>query len=518
MLIRQRRAWVLLATAAAVGNLAFPGASRALAGPRGPGWSKTSTAYTYVVDSTADDFDKTAGDFMCKTNAGTCTLRAAIQQANFNCGGRPGDATTTTIDFAIGSGPKTITTGSFGLPGLGCPVVLDGTSQPGYAGTPIIEVSGAATPPNNVGGISISTSCSCPSSIRGLVINRFMGPGIGLGHGGPFTVQNNFIGTDRTGTIALGNGVGIGTDRGSGAIIGGTTAAARNLISGNAHYGVVLQMSMPNNVVAGNYIGTDVTGTKAVGNGSDGVSVNSTGDVIGGSAPGAGNVISANRGNGIAIFGNPVGNTVVQRNRIGTQVDGKAPLGNALNGIAVENTGPDTIGGMTKPLGNRIAFNGHDGIVVMNGTGHALLANSIFGNGTLGLKDSIGIDLTGCGTCIGVTPNDTNDGDIGPNNRQNFPVLTSAVATPSTTTVSGTLNSTANTTFLLLFFASPTCDPSRYGEGKHFLGSASVKTVGNNVTFTVHLPAPVGHGQVVTSTATDPGGNTSEFSKCRTVP
>ena len=68
-------------------------------------------------------------------------------------------------------------------------------------------------------------------------------------------------------------------------------------------------------------------------------SVNSTGDVIGGSAPGAGNVISANRGNGIAIFGNPVGNTVVQRNRIGTQVDGKAPLGNALNGIAVENTG-----------------------------------------------------------------------------------------------------------------------------------------------------------------------------------
>src|SRR5207244_590709 len=155
------------------------------------------------------------------------------------------------------------------------------------------------------------TVCSCPSLIRGFVINRFMGNGIGLGHGGPFKVQNNFIGTDRTGTIALGNGVGIGTDRGSGAIIGGTTASARNLISGNAHYGVSLQMSMPNNVVAGNYIGTDVTGTKALGNGFDGVSVNSTGNVIGGSAPGAGNVVSANRGNGIAIFGNPVGNTVV---------------------------------------------------------------------------------------------------------------------------------------------------------------------------------------------------------------
>src|SRR5437660_2467358 len=362
-------------------NLAFPGASRALAGPRRPGWSQPTTAFTYVVDSTADDFDKTGGDFLCKTNAGTCTLRAAIQQANFNCGGRPGDATTTTIDFAIGSGSQTITTGSFGLPGLGCPVVLDGTSQPGYAGTPIIELSGAATPPNNVGGIGITTSCSCPSLIRGLVINRFMGAGVLLGHGGPFTVQNNFIGTDRTGTIALGNGVGIGTDRGSGAIIGGTTAAARNLISGNTRYGVALSMSMPNNVVAGNYIGTDVTGTKAVGNGSDGVSVNSTGDVIGGSAPGAGNVVSANRGNGIAIFGSPVGNTVVQRNRIGTQADGKAPLGNALNGIAVENTGPDTIGGMTKPLGNRIAFNGHDGIVVANGTGHALLANAIFANG-----------------------------------------------------------------------------------------------------------------------------------------
>jgi CSLREA domain-containing protein len=513
MLIRRRRAWVLLAT---VGTLAVPGASRVLAGPRRPGWSQTSTAYTYVVDSTADDYDKTAGDFLCKTNAGTCTLRAAIQQANFNCGQRPGDATTTTIDFAIGSGPKTITTGSFGLPGLGCPVVLDGTSQPGYAGTPIIEVSGAATPPNNVGGLSITTNCSCPSLIRGFVINRFIGTGIGLSQGGPYKVQNNFIGTDRTGTIALGNGVGIETIGGSGTIIGGTTAAARNLISGNARYGVALRSL--NNVVKGNYIGTDVTGTKAVGNGSDGVSVNSSGEVIGGSVPGAGNVISANRGNGIAIFGAGVGNTVVQRNRIGTQVDGKAALGNGLNGIAVENTGPDTIGGMTKSLGNRIAFSGHDGIAVTNGTGHALLANSIFANGTLGLTDSIGIDLTGCPACVGVTPNDTNDGDTGPNNRQNFPIVTSAVSTPSTTTVSGTLNSTANTTFLLLFFSNPACDPSHHGEGKHFLGSASVKTVGNNVTFTVHLSTSVSHGQVVTSTAADPSGNTSEFSKCRTVP
>jgi hypothetical protein len=352
--------------------------------------------------------------------------------------------------------------------------------------------------------------------IRGFVINRFIGTGIGLSQGGPYKVQNNFIGTDRTGTIALGNGVGIETIGGSGTIIGGTTAAARNLISGNARYGVALRSL--NNVVKGNYIGTDVTGTKAVGNGSDGVSVNSSGEVIGGSVPGAGNVISANRGNGIAIFGAGVGNTVVQRNRIGTQVDGKAALGNGLNGIAVENTGPDTIGGMTKSLGNRIAFSGHDGIAVTNGTGHALLANSIFANGTLGLTDSIGIDLTGCPACVGVTPNDTNDGDTGPNNRQNFPIVTSAVSTPSTTTVSGTLNSTANTTFLLLFFSNPACDPSHHGEGKHFLGSASVKTVGNNVTFTVHLSTSVSHGQVVTSTAADPSGNTSEFSKCRTVP
>lgn len=518
MLIRQRRAWVLLAIAAAVGNLAFPSAGLALAGPRGPGWSTASTAYTYVVDSTADDYDKTAGDFLCKTNAGTCTLRAAIQQSNFNCGQRPGDATTTTIDFAIGSGPKTIATGSFGLPGLGCPVVLDGTSQPGYAGTPIIVVSGATTHPNNVGGLSITTVCSCPSLIRGFVINSFIGTGILLGHGGPFTVQNNFIGTDRTGTIAHGNGVGIGTDRGSGAIIGGTTAAARNLISGNARYGVQLQMSMPNNVVKGNYIGTDVTGTKALGNGLDGVSVNSTGDVIGGSLAGAANVISGNRGNGISIFGTPVGNTVIQRNRIGTQVDGLQPLGNVLNGIAVQNSGPDTIGGTTRPLGNRIAFNGHDGIAVTSGAGHALLANSIFANGTLGLTDSIGIDLTGCGTCNGVTPNDTNDGDVGPNHYQNFPVVTSAVSTPSMTTITGTLNSTANTTFLLLFFSSPACDPSHHGEGQRFLGSASVKTVGNNVSFTVHLSSSVGHGQVVTSTAADPGGDTSEFSTCRTVP
>jgi len=115
-----------------------------------------------------------------------------------------------------------------------------------------------------------------------------------------------------------------------------------------------------------------------------------------------------------------------------------------------------------------------------------------------------------------VTANDDGDGDSGPNNLQNFPVLTSA--TIGSTTIEGTLNSTPDTEFRLEFFANSTCDPSGHGEGERFLGSTTVMTDGDgDASFSVTFPETV-PGEFITATATDPDNNTSEFSQCLLVP
>ena len=139
-----------------------------------------------------------------------------------------------------------------------------------------------------------------------------------------------------------------------------------------------------------------------------------------------------------------------------------------------------------------------------------ILSNTIFSNGNLG------IDLApnfGPPTPGGITPNDPGDADIGPNNYQNFPVLTSASVNGTNTSVLGTLNSTANTTFRIEFFANSAADPSGNGEGQRFIGFANVTTdtSGNATLSATNLPA-VDSGSFITATATDPNGNTSEFS------
>ena len=141
------------------------------------------------------------------------------------------------------------------------------------------------------------------------------------------------------------------------------------------------------------------------------------------------------------------------------------------------------------------------------GTGNAILSNSIFDNGSLGINLNPG----------GVTANDVQDPDGGANNLQNFPVLLSALSNGSVTTVAGALNSTPATTFTLQFFASLSCDPSGNGEGKRLLGSTTVTTNrGGNIRFFVTV-RPAQRGEFVTATATDPNNNTSEFSACRAV-
>lgn len=331
------------------------------------------------------------------------------------------------------------------------------------------------------------------------------------------TIQGNFIGTNAGGTTALGNnnsGIfagGLGND-----VIGGTTVGARNLISGNlSNAGIFVQYGSSSAVtIQGNLIGTDVTGTTALGN-SFGIWVNhgssSAATTIGGAAPGARNVISGNRSDGLFISGS-TRNSQIQGNLVGTDSSGTKPLGNAGNGIQIDAFAvANKVGGTSAGQANTIAFNGRNGVLVAPGlsdTGNSIRRNSIFSNGALG------IDLAG----DGVTANDPGDGDLGANNLQNFPMLSTVIADNTRTVFDATLNSAPNTTFTLNLYQSSACDPSGNGEGTTpiVFGSLSfsLTTDANGNGLLEFGMGPLATGQVITATVTDPAGNTSEFSPC----
>lgn len=342
--------------------------------------------------------------------------------------------------------------------------------------------------------------------------------------GGPnHRIQGNLIGTDVTGTRSLGNaGPGIYHGVSGGTLIGGTTATARNVISGNGSHGI--NMPHGNSVIQGNYIGTDVTGMAALPNHGVGIKVHngfwSNSHTIGGNVAGAGNLISGNASHGIQLEQMTHDNVIVG-NRIGVNATGTAALPNHGDGV---NIFAHASGGATDVLNNRVGTNG-DGVsddmegnlisgntgagVSVTDDGSALALNTIVRGNSIYANGGLGIDL-GVG---GITANDAGDVDSGSNNLQNFPAL-SAVYTGPTTRVVGTLNSTANTTFTLDFYANTAADPSGFGEGQRYLGSATVATdAAGNASFDVTLAGATAAGEVVSATATDPTGNTSEFSK-----
>ena len=333
-------------------------------------------------------------------------------------------------------------------------------------------------------------------------------------------VKGNFIGTDVTGTVVDPDGIPFSGDElgnsengvevtsvGDNNTIGGTTPGARNIISGNRD-GIDINTGATGNQVQGNYVGTDVTGTIDLGNFGEGVSIHegASNNTIGGTTPEAGNLISGNGHYGVNIFAGADFN-LVQGNLIGTDKNGTSSLGNDGGGVRMGSPGTldNTLGGTASGAGNIIAFNGDDGVFIDNTNTNAILSNSIFSN------DGLGIDLDP----DGVTANDAGDGDTGANNLQNFPILTSAITDGSSITIDGTLNSTSNTTFTLEFFANPVCDPSDHGEGESFIGSTTETTDGSgDATFTINFSSAVPAGQFVTATATDPNNNTSEFCEC----
>jgi hypothetical protein len=545
-------------------------------------------------------------------NSGAGSLRQAILDTN-NLAGKD------TITFAIASsGVQTITLAS-ALPDVTDPVVINGTSEPGFAGKPLVELNGA----NTGAGANGLVLRAGGSTVKGLVINRFPNDGIlvtGLGANiitGDFigtdptgkvarangnngveivrssnntvgpknvssgnaqegvavtgsgavaaagnVVKGNKIGTDFTGTAALGNGdCGIVVQDASNNTLGGTAAGAGNLISGNTHQGILfespggvpttgnrvqgnkigtnaagntrlgnivgvlielgasgnavggtvsgagnlisgnetgVELVADGNVVQGNKIGTNAAGSAALGN-SQGVEIDFNGNTVGGTAAGAGNVISGNSFEGVILeFGASA--NVVQDNKIGTDVTGTKPVGNGADGIRLrDNDSTNLI------AGNTIAFNAFSGVGLGGfGTGNSIRGNALFSNGGLG------IDLID----DGVTLNDSGDGDSGPNGLQNFPIITAASSNGSSATIAGSLSSSANKTFTVEFFASAAADPSGFGEGQTFLASATVTTNTRGfVSFNLTFPVTVPQGHFITAAATDPGGNTSEFSK-----
>jgi hypothetical protein len=368
-------------------------------------------------------------------DSGMGSLREALDMANLT----PGlDA----IAFNIpGPGPHTIQPMT-PLPMITDPVIIDGETEPNFAGTPVIELDGSMAG-SAANGLVISAGNTL---VRGLAINRF------------------------------------------------------------ASHGIVI-LSVGGNVIQGNFIGADISGTMELGNGGDGLLiVGAPGNIIGGSALGQRNLISGNALHGIEIMFASATANIIQGNLIGTAINGISPLGNGAHGVFVAASASDNlIGAPMAGRGNTIAFNSGGGVVVDSGGGNAVLSDAIFSNGGLGID--LGDD--------GVSPNDLDDVDAGANDVQNFPVLASVTTGSGNTIIQGSLNSTAGTAFQLEFFVSPVCDPSGFGEGQTPLGITTVTTNAmGTASFTAVFPVAVPLGQFITATATDPGNNTSEFSRC----
>jgi hypothetical protein len=243
-------------------------------------------------------------------------------------------------------------------------------------------------------------------------------------------------------------------------------------------------------VIVGNYIGTDATGTRAVGNG-DGIAVAASDVIVGGTSPGAANLISGNKGAGIRlgyeVAFHLLGHAdrgLVQGNMIGTAADGAAPLGNGNDGVAVAISSNSTVGGWGPGTGNVIAFNGYG--VGVGGSGNRILFNSIYSNGGRGIRFYSAFS----------------------NNGQSAPVITFANSFRGVTLIRGTLQSTPNTQFLLQFF---TDSQSLTSSIQTYVGSSNVTTDGNgNAAFSASF-AFSATSPVFNATATDPSGNTSQF-------
>ncbi len=317
------------------------------------------TPATFTVNSTHDAADRDTTDDVCATIEGVCTFRAALQQANASTG-----QNTITFNLVV---PDTIRPQS-PLPVITDPIVIDGMTQPGFRGTPIVELNGAQA--GETEGLKATAGRSI---LRGLVINGFQGYGVYLEGEGGNVIEGSYVGTDVSGNRAVPNRGGLRIVNSPDNVIGGTTPGAGNLLSGNEGPGIAIwYAASSHNRIQGNLIGTNAAGTAAVPNAGHsiylsmpGIWTGAPGTIIGGRTSAARNVISGNEGSGIKVDGTIAMGTVIEGNFIGTDVTGQVALPNGGAGVHVLDALGTRVGGIEPGAGNLISGNNSTGIVLV---------------------------------------------------------------------------------------------------------------------------------------------------------
>jgi len=496
-----------------------------------------------LVVNTTDDLN----DGTC--DASHCSLREAIYAANAY-------VSSDSIHFDIpGSGIASILL-STPLPPISDDFTyIDGTSEPDYNGTPVVNIS----PANGIIDVGLYIM-SDGSEIRGLGLAGFgdwaedtpehdwihiSGGAIEVSGGHNAILENvirmgarrnsvgvrlsgaannvsgnsisgcriavyadhpnnrimgNSIGPAPDGSAVVANFVGIIIDGGAdNTRIGGAASGEGNVISANKYQGIRLFSS--SNTIQGNLIGVNSTGTVAMPNGASGIEASGDHYLIGGSAPGQGNVISGNDYDGILISGP---DNVIQGNLIGTDISGSILIPNHGSGIEVSSAHNIVIGGSTAGAANLIVGNLGDGIKIYD-----LSINGLFAGNVIAENHWYGIaihhgdfeeSINNTITQNSIYANGQLGISIYGSNEIDYPVLDSGLGS----TIEGTA---CNLCKLEIFLADP--DPSGYGEGKEFLADGYADANG-------HFSIPIddlGHCKKITATATDPEGSTSEFSK-----
>ena len=516
-----------------------------------PARAAATEGAVFVVTSTGDGSDANAGDGVCDDGAGSCTLRAAIDEANATTVGD-------TIRFGLGCPTVCVISPAWQLPDIAAPLVIDGYSAVGSAwGTNAVEdglgsnavlkiaLDGASA---GTGAVGLTVSGG-KATIRGLVVSDFSGGGIVLNGTGAnlSVVEGDFIGTDATGTQRLGNGsyhnnYGVTVLGAGGVTIGGQEPGQGNVISGNRNGIRLFGAEANNNKVLGNLIGTSAAGTGDLGNDLIGIRIDSGSANTIGRATGSGgrNVIAGNDFYGIAIVSGATGN-VVQGNLIGTDVTGTVAIGNSTAGVLLSAGAVGTvIGGSGAGEGNVVSGNPTTGILVDARNGTPLTGTVIQGNrigttaaGTAALPNGVGVQIfggTGADAAMGnlVGGEGSGEGNTIAYNRQEGVFVSGAMATGNPIRANsihdnglqginddsggnvelaapvlaggGSVGGTACASCRIDVF-SDTAD-----EGRAYHGSVTADALGN-----WSYPGTV-TGPNVTATATDATGNTSEFS------
>lgn len=488
-------------------------------------------AATFVVDTGID----TALTACLPDTADDCSLRGALERANQT-------SAEDRIEFAIPVGDASyqaatghwrIAVGATSLPLIENPVVIDGYTQPGaFENTQTPDQGGLDTVlaielvPDTAFGtqqvglqISLNFPGQAASTFRGLAISRFSQQ-IQLSGSAGHRIEGCFLGTDVSGSVAAvpgssGRGVGIYTLGGGPYVIGGTTPAARNLISG-LFGAIVLQRDINGLVVQGNLIGTDASGTAAIPHTSYAAIQSSafvTNTRIGGDTPAARNVISGNPLGAIDFNGGTNGafaGTRIEGNYLGADASGTLRLGNGTGGpgiaaIRIFGTGncAIAIGGDTPGAANLIAYNAGPGIGVVgcrrvDAGGNRFVSNR-----------GLAIDLAGnAGSVLdGVSPNDAADTDEGSNRLQNSPVIENVAYANGGSTITLTYRvdtAPANAAWPLRILLAR-------GSGSGSALIDSYTQVQAQTSKTVSFPASLLTGTPFMLLATDADGNSSEF-------